>query len=142
MEMRRKSVSGFSFEGMLLAAYWAFAGYGLRALRPFIALLGLLVTSAFLVTLFGFHGAAETTYVAAHKSAGVADRYSVIYSEGARPDWREAVLFTFDASTSLIHSSGSYGLTLPGGFIEVIDRILGPTFLGLALLSLRNRLKR
>ena len=123
MEMRRRRPPGRRPEGratqdrgerVILTFYWLVSGYGLRATRAFAALLVTLVLFTALLYLFGLQ--------ADHRDLSVALLQSI---EGAA--FRAA-------DRSVLDQEGQY--------LQVALRILGPLFLGLALLSLRGRVKR
>jgi hypothetical protein len=102
-------------ERWILRLYWLVAGYGLRASR---ALVGLAITIALLgavsLDLWGF-----------------------------RPDrsYGRALLFALESSISLFRAPEAK-LTAGGEVIQIVLRLAGPLFFGLALLSLRARVKR
>ena len=124
MEMRRHSrPAGRRPEGRatrdrgehaILTLYWLLSGYGLRATRAFGALL---VT----LTLFT----------------------ALLYVFGLRPDHRhfsDALLQSIEGAA--FRATDRSVLNQVGQYLQVALRILGPLFLGLALLSLRGRVKR
>lgn len=112
MEMRRRAVTS-SAERRILFLYWLVAGYGLRTSRALAWLLVLVGTSSFLALYHGFDGPASFT---------------------------DSVLFTLAGSTGL--SPSEQGLTNWGRFIRLVLRLFGPLFIGLALISVRGRVKR
>ncbi len=115
MEMRRHAETTRWAERVILTLYWLVAGYGLRGSR---ALAGLLVTvpiTAMLLSVWGF-------------TPG--------YSEGF-----VGALYSVQSTTSLLRAPEAQ-LTYPGQVIQIVIRLLGPLFFGLALLFLRNRVKR
>jgi ribosomal protein L7/L12 len=103
------------WERRILWLYWLVSGYGLRASR---ALLALAITIALLgavpLDLWGF-----------------------------RPDrsYGRALLFALESSISLLRAPEAK-LTAGGEVIQIALRLAGPLFFGLALLSLRGRVKR
>lgn len=124
MEMRRRARSGlgqdesgpFASETAVLWAYWLSSGYGLRASRAVGSLLITLLISSALLCWFGFHP------VDAH-------------------NFGRAFLFSVESSVSLLrppHAAMSVG----GQVVQVVLRLVGPLFVGLALLSVRSRIKR
>ena len=117
MEMRRKAASGF--ERLILIMYWLVSGYGLRASRSVAFLLAT-------VLLFALGFAAFS---------------------GFDPDqgyWR-SLLFSAESTSGLFRPprppSGAE-LNDEGHIFQMGLRLLGPLFLGLALLALRGRVKR
>lgn len=112
MEMRRKSVTSLA-ERQILFLYWLVAGYGLRTSRALAWLLVLVGLSSLLTLHHGFDGPASLT---------------------------ESVLVTLAGSTGL--SPSEQGLTGWGRLIRIVLRLLGPLLIGLALISVRGRVKR
>ncbi len=104
-------------ERLILRLYWLVSGYGLRASRALIALALTVVVFAFLLDLWGF-----------------------------RPDqsFGRALLFSLGSTSSLFRAPETEGfaLTASGEVLLIVLRLLGPLFFGLALLSLRGRVKR
>jgi hypothetical protein len=115
MEMRRAAIA-WSFEKVLFLLYWLVSGYGLRASRALLALgLTVLLCSVAL------------------------DSWGV--PKGDERDFAEIVVFSMQSTISLLRAP-DLTLTLPGQLIQIALRLLGPLFFGLALLSLRGRVKR
>jgi uncharacterized protein YjbI with pentapeptide repeats len=116
MEMRRLAASTPWAERVILFAYWLVAGYGLRSLRA-LAALGMVVV-------------------------GLAGLFHAIGFAPARPvpSWWDSLLYT--ASSTLSISDDALRLTAWGKLLRILLRLLGPLLLGLALLSIRNRVKR
>ena len=104
-------------ERLILRLYWLVSGYGLRASRALIALALTVVVFAFLFDLWGF-----------------------------RPDrgYGRALLFSVESTSSLFRAPETEGAALSAGgeLLQIMLRLLGPLFFGLALLSLRGRVKR
>jgi hypothetical protein len=102
-------------EKIVLFFYWLTSGYGLRASRRLIALAVTIVCSAVLLSRFGF--------------------------DDARP-YGGSLLSAVKSSISLLRAPSERGLTDVGDVVTIALRLLGPLFFGLALLSLRGRVKR
>jgi uncharacterized protein YjbI with pentapeptide repeats len=116
MEMRRSDASTPWAERLILSGYWLVAGYGLRGLRA-LAALGVVV-----VALAGlFH------------AVGFVPARSVL-------SWWDSLLYT--AGSTLSINDDAVQLTAWGKLLRILLRLLGPLLLGLALLSVRNRVKR
>jgi uncharacterized protein YjbI with pentapeptide repeats len=123
MEMRRQQADGQGArapprgERLILWLYWLVSGYGLRASRALIALAVTVVVFAFLFDWWGF-----------------------------RPDqgFGRALLFSIESTSSLfrVPATEGFAFTAGGEVLQIILRLLGPLFFGLALLSLRGRVKR
>lgn len=128
MEMRRHArrtqnlgqqagaISRGTVERVILTAYWLVSGYGLRAWGAVAALAAITALLA----------------VAFHR---------VGFTVPPSPDsYWTSLLYTFRATLSL--SDDQVTLTAWGQLLQGILRLTGPVLLGLALLALRNRVKR
>jgi hypothetical protein len=115
MEMRRHAASAWSVERLILTGYWALSGYGLRAGRSLLALVGLLSAGAGALWWWGL--------------------------TDPHPSFSTAVLASIESASSLLRS-GPSDVTAWGQVIELALRILGPALLALAALALRGRVKR
>lgn len=115
MEMRRHGRSTSASERVVLALYWLVSGYGLRALRAVGCLLALVVLGGIGLHLWGF---ADATW-----------------------GFPRSLLYAARASVSLEPTS-NIELTGWGEALQLVLRLSGPLFLGLALLAVRNRVKR
>jgi hypothetical protein len=91
------------------------SGYGLRASRALLALAVTIVVGAVLLHQFGFDA-------------------------GKHPD-NGTLLFALESSVSLLRAPEAT-LTPAGEVIQIVLRLAGPLFFGLALLALRGRVKR
>lgn len=112
MEMRRVAVSPPSVECALLTLYWAVAGYG-------------------------FKGSTQIEYRPVGGSV-----YRQVTVSGARPGRDDAAFHAVESATSLLRPTPSRPFTSAGKAIEIGLRLLGPLLLGLAILSIRGRVKR
>jgi hypothetical protein len=116
MEMRRLARETTWGERVILALYWLVAGYGLRGLRALACLAAVVVGVAVLFELVGF---------AQHPSP---------------PTVWGSLLFAARSTLSIADPEAR--LTAWGKLLQVSLRLAGPVLLGLALLSIRNRVKR
>jgi uncharacterized protein YjbI with pentapeptide repeats len=115
MEMRRISGRSPIAERAILWAYWLTCGYSLRALRAVICLFVLLGLSTITLHTFGF--------------------------VPGKASWADAFLYAAGAATRLI--SPPLGLISRWGETVLIAvSLVGPVLIGLAVLALRNRVKR
>jgi hypothetical protein len=115
MEMRRLDTVETSFaERFIISTYWLVAGYGLRASRALGWLLLTLAASTVLLHQFGFE---------------------------QRHPWWPALLYAAGAITRVV-SPPEGALNEGGQAIRIILGVLGPVLIGLAALSVRNRIKR
>jgi hypothetical protein len=114
MEMRRLDRSGSVAERAIIWLYWLFSGYGLRASRAVIALVVTVIAFGAFMYWWGF----------------------------PRPvSFADALTFAAQSTTALFRPP-QRELTLAGTWLTIALRLLGPLFFGLALLSLRGRVKR
>jgi len=116
MEMRRHATPRFSVERAILTLYWLVAGYALRAWRAVAALTLILVLAAWLLVQAGFAAPKAMTF-------GGSLRFSGRTAIGLLPK---------DQPT----------LTPWGDVLQIAVRVVVPVLLGLALLSIRGRVKR
>jgi hypothetical protein len=155
MEMRRHSRGSASgtlsrassaAERGLLWAYWATSGYALRASR---ALLLLLIAVAICTAAFDMYGFQDRVrpYAPVAKiqpddpkaepAAFPPSPGDVISAWGSFEAW------TYGAGTAVaVIGAPDAQLTQYGRAVRIVLRILGPILLGLALLSIRSRVKR
>lgn len=126
MEMRRHDPARPRAERWILHAYWAVAGYGLRAGRAFAALAVLLIAGVAGLSAVGFGvPPPPPPGQPAAEALGLVD----------------VILYTL-ANITPIGSSLDPTLTSVGEAIRIVLRFAGPVLLGLALLALRGRVKR
>jgi hypothetical protein len=118
VEMRRKASSTPWAERFILWLYWLVSGYGLRGLRALAWLTVLIILLAFLLQSIGF--------------------------DGGDPSFRDALIYAAQSTLSI--QSGQTALreqvSWAGEILRIALRLSGPILLGLALLSVRNRVKR
>jgi hypothetical protein len=118
MEMRRLNRHTYWAERVILWLYWLVSGYGLRGLRALAWLMAVIVGLAGLLQAIGF--------------------------DGGDPSFRDAL--TYSAQSTISITSGNKALSehvsWAGEVIRIVLRLIGPVLLGLALLSIRNRVKR
>lgn len=132
MEMRRQQRPGQGRatarftrdrgERALITVYWLVSGYGLRASRAFASLAVTLAVGAGLLAWFGF-------------------RSGALYDPPYDRSYAWALLFALESANSLLRPP-QLKLTVGGEIMQIALRILGPLFVGLALLALRGRVKR
>lgn len=122
MEMRRKGAQ--RFDSVVLPAYWLTSGYALEAWRAVVALILTVVVIAAGLALGGFDP-----------------------KPGFDPelDFWDSLLYSAESTTSLFRAPSppeGAELTYLGHVLQMVLRLLGPLFFGLALLALRGRVKR
>jgi uncharacterized protein YjbI with pentapeptide repeats len=116
MEMRRLASETPRGERLILTAYWALSGYALRSSRALSALTVLTVGLSFALWRFGF--------------ATIHDH---------RLGYWGALTYSLGAAT--LHPPARH-LTTTGEAMTIGFRVAGPVLLGLALLSIRGRVRR
>jgi hypothetical protein len=118
MEMRRLDQHTPFAERLILWLYWLVSGYGLRGLRALIGLVAVVVGLAGLLQAIGFNG--------------------------GDPRFRDTLIYAAQSTLSI--TSGNKTLiehvSWAGEVMRIVLRLVGPLLLGLALLSVRNRVKR
>ncbi|WP_329472913.1 pentapeptide repeat-containing protein [Streptomyces sp. NBC_01723] len=148
MEMRRRAGDIPRSERGLLTAYWALSGYGLRSSRALAWL-----------------GAAMVLTVVMLMAVGLAQETPKQTATGTVPDGGGKVTFEIDKDdpknptgdrftgerfekalnvtlNSVVFRSSGQDLTTAGTYIEMTSRLSEPVLLGLAVLAIRNRVKR
>jgi hypothetical protein len=140
MEMRRMAAAKWSWERVLLSAYWALSGYGLRASRALIALVLVLGLGTLGFATIGFEHSTQPEFQQVTSTQPIT--YRQINVPGPKPGWAAAIDHSVDSSTALLRASTPRPLTAVGRVLEITMRLLGPLLLGLAVLALRNRVKR
>jgi uncharacterized protein YjbI with pentapeptide repeats len=116
MEMRRLGSGTHWGERVILTLYWLVSGYGLRGLRALAWLAAVIVGLGILFQLVGF---------ARHPSP---------------PTVWGSLLYAARSTLSIADPEAQ--LTGWGKLLQLILRLAGPVLLGLALLAVRNRVKR
>ncbi|UTR83642.1 pentapeptide repeat-containing protein [Streptomyces cavourensis] len=148
MEMRRHADDIPRAERWLLTAYWALSGYGLRASRA-LTWLG----AAMLLTiglLMGFGIAQDTPKQTATGTVPPGGGTVVFEIDKDDPKNPAGDRFTgerFEKAlnvtlNSVVFRSSGQDLTTAGTYIEMTSRLAEPVLLGLAVLAIRNRVKR
>jgi hypothetical protein len=139
MEMRRFGAQRGA-ERLLLTAYWLSCGYALRAWRAFSWLAVLLAVGAFLFATVGFDRSPIPATQPDRLMPSGQLHYATVVPR--HTEAMDGLKFAVDTSTSLLHTPSDRPLTSAGSVTELVLRFAGPLLLGLALLSLRGRVKR
>ncbi|MGW3820487.1 pentapeptide repeat-containing protein [Streptomyces sp. NPDC005046] len=149
MEMRRHDRTGTTrAERGLLHGYWMLSGYGLRASRA----LGWLA-AAMLVTIVLLMGFGLPRDDPKQEATGfVPSRGGTVTFEIAKADPQNPTGDRFTGErfekalnvtlNSVVFRSSGQDLTTAGAYIEMASRVAEPILLGLAVLAVRNRVKR
>lgn len=149
MEMRRHDSTRPTAERALLAAYWALSGYGLRAARSLTWLLAAMTVTLLALMLWGLPTDSPQPKITGRQTG------SEITLTTNTPDprnptgaWGERVTTErFEIAlrvvvNSVVFRSSGQDLTTAGTYTEMASRIAEPVLLGLAVLAIRNRVKR
>jgi uncharacterized protein YjbI with pentapeptide repeats len=118
MEMRRLDRHTPWAERVIVWLYWLVSGYGLRGLRALAWLVTVVVGLAGLLQAIGFNG--------------------------ADPSFRDALIYSAQSTISIASSNKTLTehVSWAGEVLRIVLRLTGPVLLGLALLAIRNRVKR
>jgi hypothetical protein len=118
MELRRHNQEAPWTERLILWLYWLVAGYSLRGLRALAWLAVVVIGLAGLLQSIGFNG--------------------------GDPPFRDALIYAAQSTVSITSNNRALidHVSWAGESIRIVLRLVGPLVLGLALLSVRNRVKR
>jgi hypothetical protein len=149
MEMRRHDPGTPRAERALLATYWAVSGYGLRASRALGWLLAAMAATVVAMMLWGLPADAPKP-----TGTGTLTGRTVILTTDT-PDpvnptgpWSGRLSGErFEKAlrvvvNSVVFRSSGQDLTTAGTYTEMASRVSEPVLLGLAVLAVRNRVKR
>ncbi|WP_406415212.1 pentapeptide repeat-containing protein [Streptomyces sp. NBC_00873] len=149
MEMRRHDRIGTTrAERGLLHGYWLLSGYGLRGLRALGWLaFAMLIT---ILLLMGFGLPQESPKQEATGTVPPGGGRITFEIDKADPQNPTGVQFTgerFEKAlnvtlNSVVFRSSGEDLTTTGTYVEMASRVVEPVLLGLAVLAVRNRVKR
>ncbi|GGP84562.1 pentapeptide repeat-containing protein [Streptomyces calvus] len=148
MEMRRHADDIPRSERGLLTAYWSLSGYGLRASRALAWLGAAMLLTIVLLMAFGLaqdtpkQTATGTVPVGGGKVTFEIDKDDPQNPTGNRftgKRFEKALSVTLN---SVVFRSSGQDLTTTGTYIEMTSRLTEPVLLGLAVLAVRNRVKR
>ncbi|MEU5894477.1 pentapeptide repeat-containing protein [Streptomyces sp. NPDC047461] len=148
MEMRRHADDIPRSERSLLTAYWALSGYGLRASRALGWLAAAMLLTILLLMGFGLPsndpkqeangtvppGGGRVTF-----EIGQGDPDNPTGNRFTGERFEKALNVTLN---SVVFRSADQDLTTAGTYIEMTSRLTEPVLLGLAVLAVRNRVKR
>jgi uncharacterized protein YjbI with pentapeptide repeats len=142
MELRRHDPATPRAERLVLWLYWLLSGYALRAWRALAALAVVVVLAGVVLAFWGFPATTPT-----FRPAGVDRSGTLVYQQqpaqppaglGRLPD---AIRFSARSATALLRGPDR-ALTPLGEWLEIGLRFAGPVLLGLAVLSVRGRVRR
>jgi len=141
--MRRRDPGTSRSERFVLWMYWLLSGYALRAWRALAALAVVVVVLAGVALAFwGFPGGTPT-----FRPAALAPGGALVYErQPAQPPsgparLPDAIRFSARSATALLRGPDR-PLTPVGEWLEIGLRFAGPVLLGLAVVSVRGRVRR
>ncbi|MGW3865689.1 pentapeptide repeat-containing protein [Streptomyces sp. NPDC005047] len=148
MEMRRHADDIPRSERGLLTAYWALSGYGLRASRALAWLGAAMFLTIVLLMAFGIaQDTPKQTATGTVPAGGGKVTFEIDKDDPRNPtgDWLTGERFEKALNVTLnsvVFRSSGQDLTTAGTYIEMTSRLAEPILLGLAVLAIRNRVKR
>jgi hypothetical protein len=147
MEMRRHAAPRRSADRALLTLYWLVSGYALRASRSLGWLLAVLTLATVLLAWVGLDSPSQTTLMAGTIS-GTPPHETVRLEAATHPVVRYRSFPERLGTAALVATEGAVfrtsdqELTYQGRLVQTTLRFVGPILLGLALFSVRGRVKR
>lgn len=148
MQMRRHADDIPRSERSLPTAYWALSGYGMRASRA-LAWLGaaMLVTIVLLMGLGLPQEAPKQEVTGTVPAGGGKVTFEIDKDNPQNPTGHRFTGERFEKAlnvtlNSVVFRSSGQDLTTAGTYIEMTSRLTEPVLLGLAVLAVRNRVKR
>ncbi|MET8858657.1 pentapeptide repeat-containing protein [Streptomyces sp. NPDC004579] len=148
MEMRRHAGDIPRSERSLLTAYWALSGYGLRASRALAWLGAAMLLTIVLLMAFGLaQDTPKQTATGTVPAGGGKVTFEIDKDDPQNPTGNRFTGERFEKSlsvtlNSVVFRSSGQDLTTAGTYIEMTSRLTEPVLLGLAVLAVRNRVKR
>jgi uncharacterized protein YjbI with pentapeptide repeats len=149
MEMRRHDPTRPHAERAVLAAYWAFSGYGLRASRALTWLGVTMIATVLALMLWGLPTSTPEPEFTGHQT-GPDISLTTTTPDPANPTGPLLQRLTTErfekglrvVINSVVFRSSGQDLTTTGTYTEMASRFTEPILLGLALLAIRARVKR
>ncbi|GAB7109610.1 hypothetical protein JCM4814A_79250 [Streptomyces phaeofaciens JCM 4814] len=148
MEMRRHADDIPRSERGLLTSYWALSGYGLRASRALAWLGAAMLLTILLLMAFGLaQDTPKQTATGTVPAGGGKVTFEIDKDDPQNPTGNRFTGERFEKSlnvtlNSVVFRSSGQDLTTAGTYIEMTSRLTEPVLLGLAVLAVRNRVKR
>jgi hypothetical protein len=146
MEMRRHDKAKPKAERAVVFLYWLVSGYALRASRAVSWLLGVLIVATVLLAAVGLEPPASTTRLEA-TITGTPPSQTMHFDPPTSPSVDRP--FTARLGTAAlvavegaVFRASDQALTYTGRLIQAVLRFVGPILLGLAVFSIRGRVKR
>lgn len=148
MEMRRHADDIPRSERGLLTAYWALSGYGLRASRALAWLGAAMLLTIVLLMAFGLaQDTPKQTATGTVPAGGGKVTFEIDKDDPHNPTGNRFTGERFEKAlnvtlNSVVFRASGQDLTTAGTYIEMTSRLTEPVLLGLAVLAVRNRVKR
>ncbi|MFH9371338.1 hypothetical protein ACH4K8_37420 [Streptomyces anulatus] len=148
MEMRRHADDIPRTERGLLTGYWALSGYGLRASRALAWLGASMLLTIVLLMAFGLaQDTPKQTATGTVPAGGGKVTFEIDKDDPQNPTGDRFTGERFEKAlnvtlNSVVFRSSGQDLTTAGTYIEMTSRLTEPVLLGLAVLAVRNRVKR
>jgi hypothetical protein len=148
MEMRRHADDIPRSERGLLSAYWALSGYGLRASRAMAWLGAAMLVTIVLLMAFGLaKDTPKQTATGTVPASGGKVTFEIGKDDPQNPTGDRFTSKRFEKAlnvtlNSVVFRASEQDLTTAGTYIEMTSRLTEPVLLGLAVLAVRNRVKR
>lgn len=140
-EMRRHDPGTPRAERFVLWLYWLTSGYGLRAWRALATFAVLLVVAAGLFTFGGGFASSTTTGSGSPPTSTTPRSAPVTTTATADTSFGGALVYSARTVIGLTRDPQPR-LTRFGDVVQILLRLVGPVLLGLAILSIRGRVKR
>ncbi|WP_244206671.1 pentapeptide repeat-containing protein [Streptomyces swartbergensis] len=150
-EMRRHDSTRPFGERVLLTAYWALSGYGLRAVRALAWLVAAMVATITMMVLWGLP-VDDPNPQTTGKQVSVGQNLKLTTDtpdprNPTGPLCERVTTERFDKAVrvvinSVVFRSSGQDLTTFGTYTEMLSRLTEPVLLGLAVLAVRSRVKR
>jgi hypothetical protein len=148
MEMRRHADDIPRSERSLLTGYWALSGYGLRASRALAWLGAAMLLTIMLLMAFGLakDTPKQTATGTVPAGRGIVT-FEIDKDDPKNPTGDRFTGKRFEKAlnttlNSVVFRASGQDLTTTGTYIEMTSRLTEPVLLGLAVLAIRNRVKR
>ncbi|WP_326655658.1 pentapeptide repeat-containing protein [Streptomyces sp. NBC_01750] len=149
MEMRRHDRTGTTrAERGLLHSYWLLSGYGLRASRALAWLAAAMLITIVLLMGFGLpQDSPKQEATGTVPPDGGKVTFEIDKADPQNPRGETFTSERFEKAlnvtlNSVVFRSSGQDLTTTGTYIEMASRVTEPVLLGLAVLAVRNRVKR
>lgn len=148
MTMRRHADDIPRSERSLLTAYWALSGYGLRASRALGWLAATMLLTIGLLMGWGLpNDSPKQEATGTVPSGGGTVVFEIDKADPQNPTGNRFTGERFDKAlnvtlNSVVFRSSGQDLTTVGTYVEMATRVIEPVLLGLAVLAIRNRVKR